>query len=149
MKTSMFEKTKAGPSVVQLIYCSHAAGFENKAELERDLRDVLDRSRAYNPLHEITGALMADGEVFAHVIEGPSVAVADLYSKIRLDQRHNRVLTLQHTLVHVRLFNSWPIAFLRVGNIRHVRTLHDQSRPAEFRKASVSILKAFRPILLR
>ena len=135
--------------IVQLIYCSYATHSENKSEFERDLRNILDHSRFYNPLHEIAGALMTDGGMFAHVIEGPSTAVENLYSKIARDQRHDRVLVLQRTVVHVRLFNLWPNAFLRVGAIGHARTLNARSTPVELRKASVSILKAFRPILLK
>ena len=142
------EKIDSSFDIVQLIYCSHAANSEDEPQFERDLRDILDHSRAYNPSHDITGALTTDGDMFAHVIEGPSVAVANLYSKIMRDKRHHRVLTLQHTVVHVRLFNLWPMAFLRVGIIRHARTLDARSAPAELRRASVSILKAFRPILL-
>ena len=138
----------SGSDIVQLIYCSHATNSENKAEFERNLFDILDWSQAYNALHDITGALMTDGSMFAQVVEGPSVAVKDLYAKIMRDKRHDRVLTLQHTLVHVRLFGLWPAAFLRVGAMPHARGLHARSTPAELRKASVSILKAFRPILL-
>ena len=134
--------------IVQLIYCSHAVHSEDKSEFERDLRHILGHSRFHNPLHEISGALMTDGGMFAHVIEGPSAAVGNLYSRIARDQRHDRVLVLQRTVVHVRLFGPWPVAFLRVGAMGHARTLDARSAPAELRKASVSILKAFRPILL-
>ena len=135
--------------VVQIICCSHATNSEDKLEFERDLRDVLEHSRAYNPSHDITGALTTDGDMFAQVIEGPSAAVANLYSKIMRDKRHDRVLTLQHTVVHVRLFDLRPMAFLRVDTVRHARTLDARSAPAELRRASISILKAFRPILLK
>ena len=97
-------------SIVQLIYCSHATMDENKVGFERDLFDILDRSHVYNPSHDITGALLTDGRMFAHVVEGPSTAVEELYAKIMRDKRHNRVLTLQHVLVHVRLFALWPAA---------------------------------------
>jgi hypothetical protein len=135
--------------IVQLIYCSHAANSGNKAEFERDLFDILDHSQAYNPLHEITGALMTDGDMFAQVVEGPSAAVKILYAKIMRDKRHHGVLTLQHTLVHVRLFGLWPTAFLRVGAMPHARTLDARSTPSELREVSVCLLKAFRPILLK
>jgi hypothetical protein len=135
--------------IMQLIYCSHATNPENKSEFERNLRDILDHSRSYNPSREITGALMTDGGMFAHVIEGTSAAVEDLYPKIMRDGRHNRVLTLQYTLVRVRLFASWPIAFLRVGTMPHAKALDARSMPIELRKASIAILKAFRPILLK
>ena len=142
-------KLDSSLDIMQIIYCSHAANSEDKSQFERDLRDILDHSQAYNPSHDITGALTTDGDMFAHVIEGPSVAVANLYAKIMRDKRHDRALTLQHTLVHVRLFNLWPMAFLRVGTIRHTRTLDARSAPAELRRAAIFILKTFRPILLK
>lgn len=118
-------------------------------EFDRDVRDILDHSRAYNPLHEITSALMTDGEMFAHVVEGPAIAVENLYFQIIHDERHADITTLQNVSVHVRLFSLWPIAFIRVKDIRFVRTLNAQSSLTELRKASVLILKAFRPVLLR
>lgn len=135
--------------VVQLIYCSHVAKAENKSEFERDLFDILDRSHAYNSLHDITGALMTDGRMFAHVVEGPPAAVKNLYAKLMRDKRHNRVLMLQHTLVHVRLFGPWPVALLRVGAMPHARILDAQSTPVELRKVAICVLRAFRPLLLK
>lgn len=135
-------------SIEQIMYCSRAKNFARSLEFERDIRDILDHSRAYNPLHDITGALMTDGEMFAHVVEGPAAAVRTLYSQITNDKRHGNITTLQRVLVHVRLFNSWPIAFMRVKNIPWARALDAQSGPAALRKASVAILKAFRPVLL-
>lgn len=135
--------------IVQLIYCSHAVNSGNKPEFERDLADILDRSHDYNAWHDITGALMTDSAMFAHVVEGPSVAVKELYAKIMRDKRHNRVLTLQHVLVHVRLFALWPVAFLRVDPMLYAGTLDARSTPAELRQASISIVNACRPLLLR
>lgn len=136
-------------SIVQIIYCSRATNFGNDLKFERDVYNILDRSRACNPLHDITGALMTDGEMFAHVVEGPAAAVRTLCSKIMDDERHESVTTLQRVLVHVRLFSVWPIAFMRVKSIPYVRALYAQSAPAALRQASTAILKAFRPVLLR
>lgn len=149
MKATMHGQVDLGLDNVQLIYCSHATGFENKSQFEGHLRDILSRSHAYNPLHEITGALMTDGNMFAQVVEGPSAAVRTLYSSIARDKRHAKVLTLQHTLVHVRLFSFWPVALLRVDAVPGVGALDARSTPMELRRASISILKALRPILLR
>jgi len=149
IKMALHGKLFSDLDIVQLIYCSHAAKAENKSEFERDLFDILDRSHAYNSLHDITGALMTDGGMFAHVVEGPAAAVRNLYAEIMRDERHNRVLTLQHTLVHVRLFGLWPVVLLRVGAMPHARTLDAQSTPVELRKVSVCLLKAFRPLLLK
>lgn len=133
--------------IVHLIYCSQAVKFGDKSEFERVLRDILDQSWSHNLLHEITGGLVTDGRMFAHVVEGPSAAVRNLYTKIRGDRRHHRVLTLQHTLVHVRLFDLQPLAVLRVDALPHVTALSARSTSVERRRACISILKAFRPVL--
>lgn len=135
--------------IVQLIYCSEVANYGCDLEFERGLRGILGHSLAYNPLRDITGVLMTDGRRFAHVVEGPQAAVSQLYSRIMRDKRHNRVMTLQHAVVHVRLFGAWPAAFLRVGTMTHVAALSARSTPTELRKASGSVLMASRPILLR
>lgn len=135
--------------IVQLIYCSEVANHGCSVEFERGLRGILGRSQTYNPLHDITGVLMTDRRMFAHVVEGTPVAVSRLYSRIMRDKHHNRVMTLQHAVVHVRLFGAWPAAFLRVGTMTHVAALGARSTPTELRKASGSVLMASRPILLR
>ena len=133
--------------IIHLIYCSHVINSENNSEFERNLRDITDQGWFRNSLHDITGGLVTDGRMFAHVVEGPSAAVRDLFAKIMGDRRHHRVLTLQHTLVHVRLFDLQPLAFLRVGALPHVTALNARSTPVERRQACISVLKAFRPML--
>ncbi len=140
------EKLDSSFDIVQLIYCSRAVNSERKTRFERDVHDILDQSRVYNSLHDITGALMTDGDMFAQIIEGVPAAVESLHAKIMRDGRHHRVLLLQHAVVHVRLFDLWPIAFLRVGSMLDAKALQAQSTPIERRRASVSILKAFRPM---
>ena len=135
--------------IVQFIYCSHATSSRNKARFERDVQDILHRSRSRNPLNDITGALLTDGTRFAQVIEGPSAAVRSLHSRIIHDWRHDRVVTLQHTLTHVRLFGLYPIAVLRVERVPYAGLLNAQSELHELRAASISVLKAFRPLLLK
>ena len=146
---TLYKNLDANFSIVQLTYCSYATDFEDKPEFERNLLDILDHSHAYNLLHDVTGALMTDGRMFAHVVEGLPAAVRTLYSKIVRDKRHDRVLTLQHVLVHVRLFGLYPIAFLRVGAVPHAAALDARSTPVELGKAAGSVLRAFRPILLK
>ena len=145
----MSGRTDCSLDIVQLIYCSHATNSADKPQFERDVRDILDRSHGYNSPREITGALATDGKMFAHVVEGPSVAVENLYARIMRDKRHARVLTLQHTVVHVRLFGFWPVTFLRVDTVPDASMLDARSTPLEKRKASGSILKALYPVLLR
>lgn len=140
------EKLASDLDVRQLIYCSHAVHSENKLEFEHDMHDILDHSRTYNRLHDITGALLTDGDMFFHVIEGVPAALGTLFSKVMRDSRHDGIVVLQHTVVHVRLFDPWPLAFLRISTALHARALHAHSTPLELRTVTVSILKAFRPM---
>ncbi len=135
--------------IVQLIYCSHRVHSKSNVSLERDTEDIVVFGQIHNFLYDITGALMTDGEMFAQVIEGPAIAVENLYSKITKDKRHSSIVRLQHVPTYIRLFNHWPIAFIRVESMHYVRTLSARSTSNELRKASASILKAFRPVLLR
>ena len=140
------KKLASDLGIMQLIYCSHVAHSENDSEFEHDVRDILEHSRTYNLLHDITGALLTDGDMFFHVIEGVPAALETLHSKVMRDRRHDGIVVLQHTLVHVRLFDPWSLAFLRIGTLLHARALHARSTPLELRTVTVSILKAFRPM---
>lgn len=113
------------------------------------MHNILDHSRSQNLLYGITGALLTDGSLFAQIIEGPPIAVNRLYCRIIDDPRHHCVMMLQYLTIHVRLFGSYPIEALRVKNILHAASLTAQSTPNELRMASIFILKAFRPVLLK
>lgn len=143
------QKAVSELDIVQLIYCSHAIQYKDNVLFENDIKDTLIYGQIYNFMHEITGAIMTDGEMFAQVIEGPRIAVENLYSKILKDKRHSNIIKIQHTTTHVRLFNYWPIAFIKVKDMSYIRGLNDQSTLRELREASISIMKAFRPVLLR
>jgi len=135
-------------NIVQLIYCSQVRSRKNKKIFERDIGDILIQSRICNPLYDITSALLSDGKFFAHVIEGPPNSVTKLYSNIVYDQRHDNVILLQYTVVNVRLFYHWRMAYVEIDRLSHVDKLNIQSTPADLRKARISILKSFRPIFL-
>ena len=133
-------------SVVQLIYCSLARNHNMRKLLESDISDILTQSRIYNPLYNITSALLSDGEFFAHVVEGPPSSVIKLYSNIAYDTRHSNITLLQYVVVNVRLFSYWPMVYVEVDQIPHIDNLNIRSTPADLRKARISILKSFRPI---
>ena len=135
-------------SVAQLIYCSFARNCNTKKIFAENINDIFTQSGICNSLYNITSALLSDGEFFAHVIEGPPSSVTKLYSNIIHDTRHSNITLLQHAVVNVRLFSYWPIVYVEVDRIPHIDNLGVRSTPVDLRKARVSILKSFRPILL-
>lgn len=92
-----------------LIYQSQAlAAFSIQA-----LTDLLQKARAYNTAHHITGMLLyAPNEHFVQVLEGEEREVRQLYyGRIALDPRHEHKLVLSEGASSARLFPDWCMSF--------------------------------------
>ena len=76
----------------QLIYTSELSVPIHK--LESELRRIIEVAERKNPQAGITGCLMVSGSRVVQFLEGPPVAVDDLYQKIERDQRHTSVVLL-------------------------------------------------------
>ena len=76
------------------------------------IKQILEWSRAWNPKHGITGALMLDEDGFAQVLEGPSHAVKSLFGHIICDQRHKEVQVMEADFHPERDFANWAMAFV-------------------------------------
>jgi len=48
----------------------------------------------FNSQHDITGALLATGDVFFQLIEGPRLEIDNLFARIKTDPRHQDVVLL-------------------------------------------------------
>ncbi len=70
--------------MLRIIYLSSSVEYLNSEEIE----SLLSQSREKNIENDITGLLLyADGD-FLQVIEGPKVAMLDLFESIKKDSRH-------------------------------------------------------------
>lgn len=56
--------------------------------------DLVQEARANNERDEITGILVAAGDLFFQIIEGPDDKVDALFARISVDSRHYQVLLL-------------------------------------------------------
>lgn len=81
--------------------------------------DELARKSAQNNERDgITGMLIATGNVFFQLIEGPDDAVDDLYQRIQTDDRHRNVLVLAVEQGELeRLCPDWAMAKADLGAI--------------------------------
>jgi hypothetical protein len=96
-----------GGAVHKLIYASCSVG-----PVERDvLRDILTVSRARNEEAGVTGLLLYSDESFLQLLEGDAAAVADTYSRIKADGRHDVMRLLVHGPSDARLFPDWSMGF--------------------------------------
>jgi len=93
----------------QIAYFSTAA----EPQTSELMHEVLVTSRAHNQAHEITGLLVAGGNRYMQVFEGPKDAVEQLYSNIRKDRRHLAISTIADRRIFRRSFDGWSMAFRR------------------------------------
>ena len=92
----------------QLVYVSNAKfGLEN-----RDMGSILAASRRNNPAADLTGLLIYADGVFIQILEGPELAVGELYEKISEDTRHNDVVVISDQNRDDRTFTKWAMAYL-------------------------------------
>jgi hypothetical protein len=78
---------------------------------ERRVLDILTTSQRHNAVHDITGLLICDRFWFMQVIEGPEAPMRALYARIRVDDRHRRVITLSDQPIEARDFGEWAMAW--------------------------------------
>jgi hypothetical protein len=61
----------------------------------RDIDQIIETSRKNNPSKHITGMLVASGDLFYQLLEGPREEIDSLYTRISKDPRHEQVLLLE------------------------------------------------------
>ena len=73
------------------------------------LKDIIASSKKNNPKEDVTGCLLSGSNSFLQLLEGPAEFINTLYSKISLDNRHKKVITLFDEKIDERLFLSWSM----------------------------------------
>jgi hypothetical protein len=61
----------------------------------KDIDKIVETSQINNPKRHITGMLMASGDLFYQLLEGPRDEIDSLYALISKDPRHEQVLLLE------------------------------------------------------
>ncbi len=96
----------------QVIYVSERTEFSNNS-----LTNIFDTSQQNNPEKGITGCLLIGSNSYLQFLEGPSLAVQELYTKIQTDSRHKNVKKLHDQSIEERLFSSWSMKFAPFNNL--------------------------------
>ncbi len=113
----------SNPSLVHLSYASQATSLPEA--LGRDLNEILDTARLYNPQHQITGVLYFGQGHFFQYIEGPKDAMEQLYQAILHDPRHCNVQLLDRGVVQQRRFGRWSMKYVMLNDALR-RWLHER-----------------------
>ncbi|MCW2276083.1 hypothetical protein GJ654_19510 [Rhodoblastus acidophilus] len=119
--------------LVQIIYSSRS--LLGGAGLSAGISDILRISCHNNARDDITGALFFNGRVFAQALEGPQLAVSNLYANLLKDKRHTDVCLLQHEYITKRCFEGWAMAYVEGEDGRGFTItpgfLHDVLHPSQ------------------
>ena len=93
--------------------CFRSLNFSTAAvpQTEDVIHDILSVAQAANARDGITGLLVAGGNRYLQIIEGPAAPMKRLWASIRRDQRHCAVTELVNRRSAIRLFGSWSMAF--------------------------------------
>ena len=90
--------------IKQVIYVSRPVGFD-----EEILNSILTLSRFNNERNQITGALICRSDLYLQYLEGPAHKIDSVYSKIKIDDRHEDVRLLEDGRSRRRLFSNWAM----------------------------------------
>ena len=100
------------PEMIQVTYVS-----EKTSNSDKNLTDIFEISQKNNPEKSITGCLLIGSNSYLQLLEGPTLAVEELYAKIIKDSRHKNVKKLYDQVVEERLFSSWSMKFAPFENL--------------------------------
>lgn len=81
------------------------------------MEDILVVSARCNRRDAITGVLLADGNSFAQVLEGPALAVVACYERILVDPRHQDARLRFLASIDARSFPRWSMCGLSLSQL--------------------------------
>ncbi|MBL8941908.1 MAG: BLUF domain-containing protein [Myxococcales bacterium] len=79
-----------------------------------DVQAIVEAAQRHNATIGVTGMLLAFGEVFMQVIEGPTEAVRALFGRIVADPRHRDVILIRSQRVDRAIFAGWSMRLLEL-----------------------------------
>lgn len=91
--------------LVRLIYYSEVA----RPWAQSDLDSVIASSQTKNVRQEISGCLWLDWHMIVQALEGPRLAINELYLKIAADPRHKNVNLVEFIDIIDRSYGDWSM----------------------------------------
>ena len=118
-------------NIYQLVYASKSVEYFT----ERDLIEILQKSRKNNKEISITGALVYNKGYFLQMLEGEQVVVEALFKKIAQDARHEKSSRFYQGKAPTRIFPDWYMGFFQHEadeniNLSGLMNLYESQHPA-------------------
>jgi len=113
-----------------------------------DLAKLLAHSRVRNEQDDISGCLVyrynedVERGNFLQVLEGPEVAIDDVWNRISADNRHHTIIVIDEGEVDDRMFSNWSMGFKNVDadDLKDVEGFADLGSDAFWERASEDTL---------
>jgi hypothetical protein len=96
--------------VYKILYCSKNLIEGETAKRDAEIYQILQTSRRKNKAQNVTGALLFDSGYFAQALEGPRLAIEQIFERIQRDPRHGDVTVLSSQTDGHRDFPEWSMA---------------------------------------
>ena len=96
--------------VYKILYCSKNLIEGEDAKRDAEITQILQTSRRKNKAQNVTGALLFDSGYFAQALEGPRLAIEQIFERIQRDPRHGDVTVLSSQTDGRRDFPEWSMA---------------------------------------
>ena len=96
--------------VYKILYCSKNLIEGEDAKRDAEITQILQTSRRKNKEQNVTGALLFDSGYFAQALEGPRLAIEQIFERIQRDPRHGDVTVLSSQTDGRRDFPEWSMA---------------------------------------
>ena len=93
--------------MLQIAYFSTATDCQTPELMD----EILSVARSNNARDGITGFLVAGGNRYLQIIEGPRLTMAALWAAIRADRRHCAVTEILNKRADARCFEGWSMAY--------------------------------------
>jgi hypothetical protein len=97
--------------VYKILYCSKNLIEGENAKRDAEIAQILQTARRKNKEQNVTGALLFNSGYFAQALEGPRLAIEQIFERIQRDPRHGDVTVLSSQTDGLRDFPEWSMAY--------------------------------------
>lgn len=127
----LVQETQGQQSEDEWVACLTYKSIATATPRAGDIDLLAGKARERNRSLDVTGMLLFEEGRFLQTLEGPPGAVAQLWSSIQRDERHERIEVLSEHMAAARLFSGWDLRVEgRLGDPRRTATAVPDAPPA-------------------
>ena len=124
-----------------LCYISNAINLWPQSQLNK----LYSFSKQRNKILGITGVLIYHEGTFVEVLEGEKAPLSTLFSKIKMDDRHDQITVMLKTQIAERIFHNFYTASRYVSNQKLMESLEKELQEQKTLKYSKKLEAIFKP----